>query len=228
MKSFLSIAALSGLMFVSAASAQGLAGITDQDASGGLREALTRGAQGAVSKLGVADGFLKNDKVRIPLPPAMAKAEKVMKMMGMQKQADELVTAMNRAAEAAVPEAKVLLVDAVKSMSVQDAKNILTGGDDSVTQYFKSKTQAPLADKFLPIVKTATAKVGLAEKYNGLAAQGKSLGLVKQEDASIEQYVTRKALDGLYTMIGEEEKAIRKNPVAAGSALLSRVFGALK
>ncbi len=211
-----------------AAAAVGIDAISSGDASKGVKEALTRGAEAAVAQLGTAGGFLDNGKLRIPLPPAMQKAEKVMKMMGMQKQADELVTAMNRAAESAVPEAKTLLVDAVKQMSVSDAKAILTGGDDSVTQYFRGKTEATLTKKFLPVVQKSTEKVGLAEKYNALAAKGQSIGLVKGEDANIEAYVTRKALDGLYAVIAEQEKNLRSNPLGAGSDLLKKVFGSLK
>jgi hypothetical protein len=223
------LTAFFGSLFVAAlAHAGALDAISGADASAGLKEALTRGAQAAVANLGKADGFLGNDAVRIPLPPSLEKAKSALKLMGMQKQADELVTAMNRAAEAAVPEAKTLLIDSVKQMSVTDAKNILTGGDDSVTRYFREKTQEPLSKKFLPIVKSATDKVGLADKYNRLASQGKSLGVVKEEDASVESYVTRKALDGLYHMIAAEEKALRTNPMGAGSDLLKKVFGALR
>src|SRR5213076_1413430 len=144
------------------------------------------------------------------------------------QQVEELEVAMNRAAENAVPLAKRLLIDAVHNMSVGDAKRILTGGDTSVTQFFADKTREPLGGQFLPVVKQATAKVGLAQKYDRIAGQGVTLGLVKQEDASIDHYVTRKALDGLYLMIGEEEKKIRRDPVGTGSALLGKVFGALR
>ncbi len=216
------------LLLVSTASwALSLGDITNQEASGGLKEALTQGVSSAVGSLGKADGFLGNDKVKIPMPGALAKAEKVLRMAGMGKQADELVTAMNRAAEAAVPEAKALLTDAVKSMSVTDAKNILTGGEGSVTAFFKDKTSAQLTQKFLPIVKQQTAKVDLAQKYDAYAGQGAKMGLVKKEDAKIDDYVTRKALDGLYAMIAEEEKAIRANPVGAVGGLAKKVFGAL-
>lgn len=211
----------------SAAWALSLADISNRDATGGLKEALTQGANAAIASLGKTDGFLKNEKVKIPLPERLAQAEKLMRMAGMGKEADELVTAMNRAAEAAVPEAKTLMIDAVKSMSVDDAKKILTGGDDSVTQFFKAKTSAPLTQKFLPIVKQQTAKVQLAQKYDQLAGQGAKMGLVKKEDAQIDNYVTRKALDGLYTMIAEEEKKIRANPVEAAGSLAKKVFGAL-
>lgn len=204
-----------------------LSGITDREASGGLREALTQGAGRAVEVLGRKDGFLANKKVKIPLPDGLAQAESALRLMGRGKDLDELLTAMNRAAEAAVPEAKVMLVDAVKQMSVDDARKILTGGDDSVTRYFKDKTQARLTQLFLPTVKQTTDRLALADQYNKLAGQASSFGLVKSEDAQIENYVTRKALDGLYLMIGEEERAIRKNPVAAAGSLAQKVFGAL-
>ena len=189
---------------------------------------LNEGARSAIGKLGVAGGFLNNPKVRIPLPPALDEIAKGLRMMGRGKDADELVAKMNEAAEQAVPEAKELLGNAVKTMSVQDAKKILTGGNDSVTQFFRAKTAAPLAVKFLPIVRRATDQVGLAQKYNQFAGQGAKLGLIKGDAANIEQYVTEKALDGLYLMIGEEEHNIRQNPAAAGSAIVSKVFGALR
>jgi len=127
-----------------------------------------------------------------------------------------------------MPEAKALLVNAVRSMSVEDGRRILTGGDNSVTEFFAAKTREPLGVKFLPIVTRATRKVSLAEKYNSLAAKAAGLGLVKKEDANIQQYVTGKALDGLYLMIGEEERKIRQDPVGTGSAILKKVFGSLK
>jgi len=132
---------------------------------------------------------------------------------------------MNRAAEAAVPEARVLLVNAAKNMSVEDALKIVKGGDDSVTQFFATKTRAPLTERFLPIVTRATEKQALADKYNAVAGKAAGLGLVKQDDANIQGYVTRRALDGLFFMIGEEEKQIRRDPVGTGSALLKKVFG---
>jgi hypothetical protein len=146
----------------------------------------------------------------------------------MRKQADELVLTMNRAAEAAAPEAKALLIDSVKKMTVQDAKQILTGGDTAATQYFQRTTQAQLTARFLPIVKKATDRVGLAQQYNSLAGQGASLGLIKEDQATIERYVTQKALDGLYFMIGEQEKTFRRNPLGASSDIVKRVFGAMR
>ena len=121
-----------------------------------------------------------------------------------------------------------LMTRAVKTMSLEDAKSILTGGDDSVTKFFRAKTAAPLAVKFLPIVKQTTDRLGLAQKYDQLAGQGSKLGLIKGDSGNIEQYVTDKTLDGLYRMIGEEEHTIRQNPTAAGNAMVSKVFGALR
>jgi predicted outer membrane protein len=204
------------------------AGITESDAALGVRAALERGAASAISLLGRSGGFLDNPKVRIPLPGFLNEAAKLAKFTGQQKRVDELVTAMNRAAEAAVPQAKTLLTNAVRSMSVEDGRRILTGGDNSVTQFFAAKTRAPLNARFLPIVTRETAKVSLADKYNALAGKAAATGLVKKDDANIQRYVTGKALDGLYLMIGEEERKIRQNPVATGSAILSKVFGSLK
>jgi hypothetical protein len=202
--------------------------LTNADASKGLKAALEQGAISAVNLLGKSDGFLGNDKVRIPLPGFLEDASKLLRRFGQGSRIDELVTAMNRAAESAVPMGKDLLVGAVKAMSVSDAKKILTGGETSVTTFFAEKTRMPLGVKFLPVVTKATEKVGLAEKYNRVASKAAGFGLVKKEDANIQQYVTGKTLDGLFFMIGEEEKKIRQDPVGTGSALLQKVFGALK
>jgi hypothetical protein len=223
--------ALTGMLSclcIGTALAFGLSDLTNQDAARGIKGALTQGAVSAVGKLGVPGGFSNNPKVKIPLPPALDELAKGMRMMGRGKDADELVASMNQAAEQAVPEAKNLMINAVKTMSVDDAKTILTGGDDSVTQFFRAKTSAPLTVKFLPIVKQATDRVGLAHKYNQFAGEGAKLGIIKGNAVDIEHYVTSKALDGLYLMIGEEEHAIRQNPAAAGSAIVSKVFGALR
>ena len=201
--------------------------ITNKEAIAGLKAALEKGSQAAVASLGKNDGFLRNPKVRIDLPDSLERAEKAMRRLGMGKYADELIVTMNRAAEAAVPEAKALFVDSVKKMSVQDAKGILTGGDTAGTAYFRRSTSEPLRKRFLPIVQRATERVGLAQKYNAYAGKGVRLGLVKAEDANLDDYVTQKALDGLYLMVAEEEKKIRKDPVGTASSLLKKVFGAL-
>jgi hypothetical protein len=226
-----STSALVGLLVLAVherALALSLSDLTNQDASQGIKVALEKGALAAVALLGKTDGFLGNPKVRIPLPGFLEDASKLLKLTGQGKRVDELVTSMNRAAEAAVPMGKDLLVGAVKSMSVTDAKNIFSGGENSVTQFFTEKTRSPLGEKFLPIVTKATEKVGLANQYNRVAGKAAGVGLVKSEDANIQRYVTGKSLDGLYTIIGEEERKIRQDPVGTGSAILKKVFGALK
>ncbi|MDI1298158.1 DUF4197 domain-containing protein [Methylotenera sp.] len=221
------LATLGFILFATHANALSISDLSNTEASGGLKEALKQGVGKAVSTLGATDGFLGNPDVKIPLPNSLKKVEKVMKMMGMGKQSDELILKMNRAAEAAVPEAKTLLINSIKKMSVADAKAILTGPQDAATQYFKKTTSAQMSEKFLPIVTKATEKVQLAETYNKYAEMGSKYGVVKKEDAKIEQYVTNKALDGVYLMIAKEEAAIRQDPVGQASSLLKKVFGSL-
>ena len=201
--------------------------LSSSEVNGGLKEALSRGAVAAVTQLGAKDGFFGNEALRIPLPKPLKKAEKAMRLFGMGQQADDLVLGMNRAAEAAVPEARTLLVDAVKSMTLTDAKGILTGGKTSATDFFRAKTEAKLTERFGPIVKKTTDKVGLAQKYNRYAGLAVQYGVADKTQATVEQYVTQQALDRLYTVIGEKEAAIRANPLQAGSDLLKKVFGAV-
>jgi Protein of unknown function (DUF4197) len=210
-----------------AGSSAGVGSLSNEETSSGLKEALTQGVGKAVASLGAADGFFGNDAVKIPLPKSLKKIAKGMKFMGMGKQSDELVLKMNRAAEAAVPEAKTLLVDSIKKMTLTDAKNILTGPQDAATQYFRKATSAQMAEKFLPIVQKATANVQLADSYNKYAEMGAKFGAVKKEDANINQYVTNKALDGVYYMVAQEEAAIRKDPLGQASSLLKKVFGSI-
>ena len=205
----------------------GVDALSNDEASGGLKEALSQGVEKAVSSLGASNGFFGNKEVKIPLPDSLKKIEKGMKFIGMGKQSDELILKMNRAAEAAAPEAKALLVSSIKKMSLADAKAILTGPDDAATQYFKKTTSSDMGNKFLPIVTKATEKVQLAQTYNKYAEMGSKFGVVDKEDANIEQYVTNKALDGLYLMIAKEEAAIRKDPIGQASSLLKKVFGAV-
>jgi len=207
--------------------ASGVDALSTTEINAGLKEALTRGAETAVAQLGQKDGFFGNAALKIPLPPSLQKAEKAMRMFGMGKQADELVLSMNRAAEAAVPQAKTLLIDAVKAMTLEDARGILTGGQTSATDFFRRKTETKLTERFGPIVKATTDKVGLAQQYNQYAGMAAQFNLVDKNQASVEQYVTQQALDRLYTVIGEKEAAIRANPMQAGSDLLKKVFGAV-
>jgi hypothetical protein len=201
--------------------------ITQREAVSGLRAALERGTTAAVSTLGRVDGFLGNPQVKIPLPESLERAEKLARRLGFSNEVDELVVAMNRAAEAAVPEARKLLLDSVRKMTVQDAKGILTGGDTAGTAYFRRVANTQLHDRFLPIVRSATDKVGVAQRYRDFAQPAAAFGLIKTEHADLDEYVTQKALDGLYFVLGEEEKKIRRDPVGTGSAILRKVFGSL-
>jgi len=222
---------VSGAIFLFAAtnaSALDISAFSNKDQVASLKQALTQGAETAVKNLARENGYLGNDKVRIPLPESLQKADSMLRKFGMGKYADELVVSMNRAAEAAVPEAKTLFVNATKKMTVEDAKGILTGSDDAATQYFRKNTEAALTDKFKPIINKAMLKVKVAEKYDRFAGQGVKFGLVDERDARMEDYVTRKALDGLFLMMAEQEKAIRANPLEATGSLAKKVFSVLR
>ncbi|MFA6120206.1 MAG: DUF4197 domain-containing protein [Sideroxydans sp.] len=201
---------------------------TNKDQVGSLKQALTQGAQTAVKSLAKTDGFLGNEKVRIPLPDNLKKVDATMRQFGMGKYADELNTTMNRAAEAAVPEAQALLVGAISKMSVKDATDILTGKEDAATQYFRTSTEAALASKFQPIVAKSMQKVKLSDKYNQFASKGAQFGLVDPKNANLNDYITRKTMDGLFLMMAEQEKNIRSNPAQATGDLAKKVFSALK
>ena len=206
----------------------GLSQFSTQDQIKSLKQALTQGAETAVKDLARKDGFLGNAKVRIPLPDSLQKTDRAMRRLGMGKYPDELITAMNRAAESAVPEARKLFVGAVEKMTVSDAKAILTGNDDAATLYFRKNTETALAGKFKPIVVKAMRKVKLAETYDEFAGKGAKFGLVDQRDANLEDYITRKAMDGLFLMMAEQEKAIREDPLKATGNLAKQVFSALQ
>jgi Protein of unknown function (DUF4197) len=199
-------------------------GITDAEASSGLKAALEKAGLAAIGLLGQQDGFLGNAAVKIPLPGILQDVAKVAKVLGMGKQIDELTVSMNRAAESAVPQAKDMLVGAAKGLTLTDAKNILTGGETSVTEFFKSKTETPLFGKFLPIVASIVSKVGLAQQYNGLVEKLP----VKGKAGKIENHVTTKSLTGMFYMIGQQEIGFRQNPLGAGGGIIGKVFGAIK
>jgi len=211
-----------------APASSGLEQFSAQDQIESLRQALTQGAETSVSILARKDGFLGNDKVRIPLPDGLQRADKTLRRFGMEKYSDELITSMNRAAEAAVPEAMTLLVGAIKKMTVADAKGILTGSDDAATRYFQTNTEVALSGKFKPIVSKAMQKVSFAETYDRFAGKGAKFGLVDKRDARLNDYITRKAMDGLFLMMAEQEKAIRANPLEATGALAKKIFAAIK
>lgn len=212
------------LMLMSAGPAAAV-GVAQDEAASGIRAALERGAAAAIDQLGRSDGFLNNPAVRIELPGFLSDIARTLRTLGQGRKVDDLVLAMNRAAEAAVPQARTLFVSTIKAISIEDALRLVRGSDTAVTEFFVGKTRPTLTERFLPVVTQATEQVQLAERYNAVASRAASLGLLKGDDVSIQRYVTGKALDGLYRMVGEEEKRIRANPLQAGSAILARVFG---
>jgi len=216
-----------GLLLSASAMALSLGDLSQGDASTGLKDALSQGAQVAVKQLSTPGGFNNNPDVRIELPGKLGKAAKAMKMFGKGDQVDALENSMNKAAEAAVPQAQALLLDAVKKMTVTDAKGILSGGNDSATQYLNKSSREQIRAKFLPIVKAATDKVGVVQQYNSFAGQASALGLGSSKSANVESYVTEKALDGLFEMIAKQEQSIRQNPAQAATSQAKKVFGAL-
>lgn len=215
------------LFSASPAHAVDIASLSNKEVAAGLKAALNKGAAQAVSNLGRENGFFGNDRVKIPLPESLQKVDSALRRFGMGKYADELVLTMNRAAEAAVPEARSLLLDAVTQMTIQDARDILTGGDTAATEYFQRKTTQQLTAKFLPVVKTSTAQAGVAQKYNALANGAARFGLIDERQANLDNYITQKALSGLFLLVADEEKAIRDKPLEQGSKILNKVFGAL-
>jgi hypothetical protein len=209
------------------ADATALQALSSQDAAGGLKAALSKGIGTAVSQLGAKNGFLNDPKVAIPLPANLDKADRALRMVGMGKDADELKVTMNHAAEDAVAQAKPIFEQALHHMSVSDAKGILTGGEGSATAYFRKATSGQLTQKFRPVVAAETAKLGLAKKYDEYAGKASQLGLLSAKDANLDDYVTSKALDGLFSRIADEEHEIRAHPMEQASSLIKKVFGAL-
>jgi hypothetical protein len=202
--------------------------LTSKDAAGGLRAALSQGIDTAVAQLGAPNGFLNDPKVTIPLPPALEKADRALRLVGMGGDADQLKAAMNHAAEAAVADAKPVFKRALQHMTLEDAKRILTGGDDAGTKYFREATSSELGAQFKPVVARETAKLKLAARYDEYAGKAAGLGLIKAQDANLNDYVTARALDGLFSRIADEERAIRKDPLGQSSSLIKKVFSAVR
>ena len=202
---------------------------------GGLKDALGKGVSNAVVSLGHSGGFLTNANVKIPLPEKLQSVEKALRLAGQNQMADDFVASMNHAAEQAVPVAAGVFGDAIRQMSIADAKGILAGPDDAATKYFQKTTQTNLFAKFYPVVQKATDSVGVTAQYKAMMAKFASVntlsGFLGQSKpaslntADIDNYVTGKALDGLFKMVAAEEKNIRANPVARTSDLLQKVFG---
>lgn len=218
---------LLGALLPLLALADSLDAVSSKDAASGLRAALSQGVDKAIGLLGAPNGFLGNAKYAIPLPPALEKADRALRIIGLSGDADELKAAMNHAAEAAVADARPVFKQAVQRMTVTDAKNILTGGETSATDYFRKATRAQLTARFKPIVARSTARMKLGALYDQYAGKAAQVGLIRAEDANLNDYVTGRALDSLFDAIGEEERAIRKDPMGQASSLIKKVFGAL-
>ncbi|PKM30247.1 MAG: DUF4197 domain-containing protein [Gammaproteobacteria bacterium HGW-Gammaproteobacteria-11] len=208
------------------AASQTLSDLTQQETSSGLKDALVQAANSAVQQLGRPGGFSNDSQRRISLPGHLGTAARTMKMMGMGAQVTQLENSMNLAAEAAVPNAQALLVQAIQNMTLSDARSILSGPQDSATRYLDSSSRPALRTALLPVVSEATAQVGLAQQYNQFAGQAARYGAIQSQDASIESYVTEQALNGLFAIMAEQEAEIRNNPAAAATSLAKKVFGA--
>jgi hypothetical protein len=191
----------------------------------GLKEALQIGTANAVNSVSKADGYFSNRLIKILLPDNIQRAADVLGKMGYQKQVDDFVLAMNRAAEKAAPKATAMFVDAIKSMTFDDARKILGGGDTAATQFFKQKTWNNLYKEFKPVVSTTMNQVGVARSYKEMMGKAESMPLMKKESVDLDNYVTNKALDGLFAMVGQEEKKIRTDPSARVTDLLKTTFG---
>ena len=201
--------------------------VSSKDAAGGMRAALSQGIDKAIAQLGAPNGFLNNPKYTIPLPSAMEKADRALRMIGMSGDADQLKVAMNHAAEMAVADAEPVFKQAARRMSVADAKSILSGGETSATDYFRKATTGQLTARFKPIVARQTESLKLRTMYDQYAGKAAQVGLIASKDANLNDYVTARALDGLFGAIAEEERAIRKDPMGQASSLIRKVFSSL-
>jgi len=202
----------------------GIGGLSDAKIGSGLKEALRVGTETAVSLTGKTDGYFANQAIKILMPSQLETAEKGLRLVGYGPQLDEFVLSMNRAAEAAAPGAKKIFGDAIGAMSIEDARKIWSGGDNAATQYFKSKTSDQLTAAFKPVVDKALNQVGVTRQYKELLGRAQSIPFMKTESLDIDRYVLTKSLDGLFVVLGEQEKQIRTNPAARTTDLLKEVF----
>jgi hypothetical protein len=202
--------------------------VSDIDITKGLKEALSIGTSNAIKQLGKENGYLNNLKVKIPMPKHLRGVEKTLRFLRQNKLADDFVAAMNHAAEKAVVEAIDIFVDSIKQMTFEDARQILFGADDAATQFFRRTSEKKLFEKFLPIVRTFTESVGVTANYKKMVEKVPITAITGKEKFDLDEYVTQKALDGLFLVIAEEELKIRKNPVARTTDILRKIFGIKK
>ncbi len=217
--------ALDVLKKIGGQSTGGTTSASGADIAQGLKEALRIGTEKAVANTGRPDGFLGNSLIKILLPKKFQTLEKGLRLAGQGDKVDTFITSMNRAAEQAAPKAKSIFVDAITSMTIDDAKNLLNGGDTAATDFFKVKTSDKLYKTFRPVVDSSMNKLGTVQRYNALLGQAKGVPFVKTQSLDVGDYVTNKSLDGLFLMVAQEEKRIRTNPAARVTDLLKNVFG---
>ena len=197
----------------------------DSNIASGLKEALSIGTDNAVKSVSQADGYFGNQMIKILMPKKIQNVAEVLKKIGYQQQVDDFILSMNRAAEKAAPMAASFFIDAIKEMTFDDAKKILSGGDTSATDFFKDKTHDKLFSAFKPIVSSSMNEVGATRSYKDMMSQYESVPFLPKESVDLDNYVTNKSLDGLFYMVGQEEKKIRTNPAARVTDLLKSVFG---
>ncbi len=200
--------------------------LQDQEVVAGLKEALRLGTDNSVNQVGRPGGFLNNPRIRIELPAPLARGEKLLRYAGYGEQLDAFQTSMNRAAEQAAPQARAIFLQAISDMPLRDAQNILYGGDTAATDYFSAQTRPGLAEAFTPIVQRSLAEVGATSRFQNLSTTFRNLPFGENLQIDLDQYVTNGALDGLFFVLGEEERKIRRNPAARTTELLQKVFGA--
>lgn len=201
--------------------------LTNDEIIGGLTDALKVGITNASGSASKIDGFYKNPMIFIPFPKEVEQVKTAVENIGMKKQVDDFVKSMNRAAETAAKESAPIFLDALKQMTFEDGMNILKGKEDAATQYLKTKTYSPLKAKFSPVVNDALSKTGVPTLWSPIAGTYNKMPFVQPVNPDLGAYVTEKALDGIFKLVGEEEKKIRKNPVGWGSNLIEKVFGSV-
>jgi len=221
------VLALAGLACIPLARAEDWSAISAGEATQALRDSLGQGTRVAIARLGRENGYFGYAKVKIGLPKNFARAEGILRFLGLGKPVDDLVLAMNRTAEAAAPQAREALLEALRTLSVGDAKTILAGGDGAATAWFRKETEAQLADKMAPIIHAVAEQSDLVRAYNVLSSELARLAGIKSELATVEDYVNRKTLNGVYTLIAEEEHAIRAQPLNYADGVVGKVFGLL-
>ena len=191
----------------------------------GLKEALSIGTGNAVTATSKTNGYFGNQAIKILMPGKIQKAADILGKVGYQKEVDDFVLSMNRAAEKAAPQAKAIFIDAIRQMTVEDARKILGGGDTAATEYFKAKTSGRLYDSFQPVVSSSMNEVGTTRSYKEMMGKYTALPFASAESLDLDRYVTNKSLDGLFYLVGQEEIKIRKDPAARVTDLLKSVFG---